>query len=120
MALACRERGIPATVVVPHSAPAVKLAAIRAFGARIVPCEVAQADRDQAVILAEAERDAQTLRGEGDAEATRIFGEAAMRDPSFYAFQRSLEAYRAAFADGKAVIVLERDDPFLQYMRSDR
>ena len=80
----------------------------------------AQADRDQAVILAEAERDAQTLRGEGDAEATRIFGEAAMRDPSFYAFQRSLEAYRAAFADGKAVIVLERDDPFLQYMRSDR
>lgn len=80
----------------------------------------AQADRDQAVILAEAERDAQTLRGEGDAEATRIYAEAASGDPSFYAFQRSLEAYRGAFADGEAVIVLEREDPFLQYMRSDR
>ncbi|NLG58626.1 MAG: protease modulator HflC [Gammaproteobacteria bacterium] len=80
----------------------------------------AQADRDQAVILAEAERDAQTLRGEGDAEATRIYGEAASRDPAFYAFQRSLEAYRTAFEDGQAVIVLERNDPFLQYLRSDR
>lgn len=79
-----------------------------------------QADREQTVILAEAERDAQTLRGEGDAEATRIYGNAANRDPAFYAFQRSLEAYRASFQKGDSVIVLERDDPFLQYMRSDR
>ena len=47
IALACRMRGIPATVVVPKSAPRIKLAAIRDFGARIVPCEVAQADRDR-------------------------------------------------------------------------
>ncbi|WP_024891009.1 protease modulator HflC [Luteimonas huabeiensis] len=80
----------------------------------------AQADRDQAVILAEAERDAQTLRGEGDAEAARIYGEAANRDPAFFAFQRSLDAYRRSFEGGDSVIVLERDDPFLQYMRSDR
>lgn len=79
-----------------------------------------QADRDQAVIMAEAERDAQKLRGEGDAQAIRIYGEAANRDPSFFAFQRSLDAYRKSFADGQAVIVLERDDPFLQYLRSDR
>ena len=72
------------------------------------------------VILAEAERDAQRLRGQGDADATRIYGEAANRDPAFYAFQRSLEAYRASFDDGNGVIVLDRDDPFLQYMRSDR
>jgi membrane protease subunit HflC len=80
----------------------------------------AQADRERTVLVAEAERDAQKLRGEGDAEATRIYGQAASRDPSFYAFQRSLEAYRNSFADGNGVIVLERDDPFLQYMRSDR
>ncbi|MCD9032563.1 protease modulator HflC [Luteimonas sp. Y-2-2-4F] len=80
----------------------------------------AQADRDQAVILAEAERDAQTLRGEGDAEAARLYGEAANRDPAFFAFQRSLDAYRRSFEGGDSVIVLERDDPFLQYMRSDR
>ncbi|OHE85549.1 MAG: HflC protein [Lysobacterales bacterium RIFOXYD1_FULL_69_11] len=80
----------------------------------------ADADRDQVVILAEAERDAQSLRGQGDADAARLYGEAASRDPAFYAFQRSLEAYRASFDDGNGVIVLDRDDPFLQYMRSDR
>ncbi|MDQ3525833.1 MAG: protease modulator HflC [Chloroflexota bacterium] len=80
----------------------------------------AEADREQTVLLAEAERDAQLLRGEGDAEAARIFGEAANRDPAFYTFQRSLEAYRKAFADGDAVVVMERNDPFLQYLRSDR
>jgi membrane protease subunit HflC len=72
------------------------------------------------VILAEAERDAQKLRGEGDAEATRIYAEAANRDPAFFAFQRSLNAYRRAFESGDAVMVLERNDPFLQYLRSDR
>jgi membrane protease subunit HflC len=80
----------------------------------------AQADRERTVVLAEAERDAQKLRGEGDAEAARIYGEAANADPSFFAFQRSLEAYRRSFQDGNAVIVLDKDDPFLQYMRSDR
>jgi membrane protease subunit HflC len=80
----------------------------------------AGADRDQQVIIAEAERDAQKLRGEGDAEAAAIYAGAANRDPGFYAFQRSLEAYRRAFEGGDSVIVLERDDPFLQYMRSDR
>ena len=80
----------------------------------------ASADRDQTVLVAEAERDSQKLKGEGDAEAARIYAEAANRDPSFYAFQRSLEAYRTSFADGQSVIVLDKDDPFLQYMKSDR
>jgi modulator of FtsH protease HflC len=80
----------------------------------------AEADRESTVLLAEAERDAQVMRGEGDAEATRIYGQAANRDAGFYAFQRSLEAYRGAFADGQGMIVLERNDPFLQYLRSDR
>ncbi len=79
----------------------------------------ATADRDRQVILAEAERDAQKLRGEGDAEAVRIYADAANRDPAFYAFQRSLEAYRKAFSGGGSVIVLDRNDPFMQYMRSD-
>lgn len=80
----------------------------------------AQADRESTVILAEAERDAQKLRGEGDAESARLYGNAANADPGFYTFQRSLEAYRASFKDGDAVIVLDKSDPFLQYMRSDR
>jgi membrane protease subunit HflC len=93
---------------------------LRAEGVEQAQTIRAQAERDRAVILAEAERDAQKLRGEGDAEAARIYAGAASRDPGFYAFQRSLEAYRKSFGDGNAVIVLDRDDPFLQYMRSDR
>ena len=80
----------------------------------------ATADRDKTVIVAEAERDAQRLRGEGDAEAASTYAAAANKDPSFYAFQRSLEAYRQSFKDGDSVIVLDRDDPFLQYLKSDR
>lgn len=76
VALACRLRGIPATVVVPHSAPRIKLAAIRAFGARIVPCEVNQAARDAATaqVLAETGgrlvhpfNDARVIAGQGTA-----------------------------------------------------
>lgn len=94
--------------------------ALRAEGEEQARIVRAEADREQTVLLAEAERDAQKLRGEGDAEATRLYGQAANRDPAFFAFQRSLEAYRRSFNDGDAVIVLERDDPFLQYLRSDR
>ncbi len=80
----------------------------------------AQADRESTVIVADAERDAQKLRGEGDAEAARIYGKAASADPSFYAFYRSLEAYRGSMADGNGVIVLDKNDPFLQYFKGDR
>ena len=94
--------------------------ALRAEGEEQARSIRAQADRDQSVIVAEAERDAQRLRGEGDAEAARLYAEAAAADPGFYHFYRSLEAYRAAFADGQGVIVLDRNDPFLQYLKNDR
>jgi membrane protease subunit HflC len=94
--------------------------ALRAEGEEQAQQIRANADRDRAVILAEAERDAQKLRGEGDAEAAQLYAKAANRDPSFFAFQRSLEAYRNAFDDGESVIVLDRNDPFLQYLKSDR
>ena len=80
----------------------------------------AQADRESTVIVAEAERDAQQLRGAGDADAARIYGQAGSADPSFYAFYRSLEAYRSSMTDGNGVIVLDKDDPFLQYLKNDR
>ena len=80
----------------------------------------AQADREATVIVAEAERDAQQLRGAGDAEAARIYGKAGNADPSFYAFYRSLEAYRGSMTDGNGVIVLDKNDPFLQYLKNDR
>jgi membrane protease subunit HflC len=93
---------------------------LRAEGEELSQRIRSEADREQAVIAAEAERDAQKLRGEGDAEAARIYASAYNRDPAFYAFHRSLEAYRNAFANGNSAIVLERNDPFLQYLRNDR
>lgn len=93
---------------------------LRAEGMEQAQTIRAEADRDRAVILAEAERAAQRLRGEGDAQATQLYAQAASRDPGFFTFQRSLEAYRKSFGDGEAVIVLDRDDPFLQYLKSDR
>ncbi|MCS3745885.1 membrane protease subunit HflC [Xanthomonas arboricola] len=80
----------------------------------------AQADRESTVIKADAERDAQKLRGEGDAQAAQIYGQAGSKDPSFYAFYRSLEAYRESMTDGNGVVVLDKNDPFLQYLKSDR
>ena len=94
--------------------------ALRAEGEEQAQQIRANADRDRAVIVAEAERHAQRLRGEGDAEAAKLYAAAAQRDPGFFAFHRSLEAYRKSFGKGETVIVLDRDDPFLQYMRADR
>ena len=94
--------------------------ALRAEGEEQARTIRAQADRDQAVAVAEAERDAQRMRGEGDAEAARLFAEAASKDPAFFSFHRSLEAYRNAFGDGQNVIVLDKDDPFMQYFRNER
>ena len=94
--------------------------ALRAEGEELSQTIRAEADRQQQVILANAERDAQKLRGEGDATAARIYGQAYSEDPAFYAFHRSLEAYRASFDGGNAAIILDENDPFLQYLRDDR
>lgn len=93
---------------------------LRAEGAEQAQRIKANADRDSSVLVAEAERDAQQLRGEGDAQAARLYADAAQKDPGFYAFQRSLEAYRHAFSGGQTVIVVDKSDPFLQYLKSDR
>jgi membrane protease subunit HflC len=93
---------------------------LRAEGAEQAQTIKADADRDSSVLVAEAERDAQQLRGEGDAQAARLYADAAQKDAGFYAFQRSLEAYRHAFSNGQTVIVVDKSDPFLQYLKSDR
>jgi membrane protease subunit HflC len=67
------------------------------------------------VIVAEAERDAQRLRGEGDAQAADTYAKAYEDNAEFFAFYRSLEAYRGGFADGEGVLVLDKDAEFLRY-----
>jgi membrane protease subunit HflC len=67
------------------------------------------------VLLADAERDAQTQRGEGDSRAAEIGAAAYGPDAEFFAFHRSLEAYRNSLGDGKTVMVLDPDSEFLRY-----
>ena len=74
----------------------------------------ADADRQVQVLKAEAERDAQSTRGEGDAKAAEIYAAAYLKDPEFYAFYRSLAAYRDSFKSGD-VMVLDPKSEFLRY-----
>ncbi len=78
----------------------------------------ADADKQREVILAEAYRDAQRIKGEGDARAAAIYARAYEINPEFYAFYRSLEAYRASFKNRSDVLVLEPNSEFFKYMRS--
>ena len=78
----------------------------------------ADADRQREVIVAEAYRDAQKMKGEGDAKATATYAQAFGQNPEFYAFYRSLEAYRNSFNGKNDVIVVEPNSDFFKYMKS--
>ncbi len=77
------------------------------------------ADRQVQVILAEAERDGQRMRGEGDAIATKTYAEAYGQDEEFYAFYRSLEAYRTAFINNGDTMVIDPGSEFFDYFGQD-
>jgi membrane protease subunit HflC len=78
----------------------------------------ADADRQREVILAEAYRDAQRTKGEGDAKATTIYSDAYSQNPEFYAFYRSMEAYRQTFKSKSDVMVLDPSSEFFKYLKS--
>jgi len=87
----------------------------RAQGRELAQQIRARADREKTVIVAEAENRAQTIRGQGDAEAIRIYAESFGRDPEFFAFYRSMEAYRNALADNGTTMVLSPDSDFFRF-----
>ena len=74
----------------------------------------AKADREAFVLIAEARRQAEITKGEGDAERARIFAEAFSKDPEFFAFYRSLAAYREAFSS-ETTLVISPDSEFFRY-----
>lgn len=78
----------------------------------------ADADKQREVIVAEAYRDAQKTKGEGDAKAAATYAQAFNNNPEFYAFYRSLEAYRNSFKSKSDVIVVEPNSDFFKYMKS--
>jgi membrane protease subunit HflC len=80
----------------------------------------ADADRQREIIIAEAYRDAQRIKGEGDAKASSIYAAAYSQNPEFYAFYRSMDAYRQSFKNKSDVLVLEPNSAFFKYMKSPK
>ncbi len=78
----------------------------------------ADADRQRTVILAEAYRDAERIRGAGDARAAEIYAEAYSKDRDFYAFYRSMQAYRESIGSDQDVLVLQPDSEFFKFLQS--
>jgi membrane protease subunit HflC len=93
---------------------------LRAEGSEAAKTIRADADRQVQVINAEAYRDAEKTRGEGDAQASQIYAAAFGRNAEFYAFYRSLEAYRNAFATQNGMLVLDPKSEFLRYLQESK
>ena len=90
----------------------------RAEGAEEAQRIRAKADRDKVVLLAEAQRQSQITRGEGESDSVRIYAEAFGKDPDFFAFYRTMQAYREALGTGEnTTMVLSPDSEFLKYLK---
>lgn len=89
---------------------------LRAQGAEAAEQIRAEADRQRTVTLAEAYREAEKVRGAGDAEAARIYAEAYRKDPEFFSFYRSIQAYRRSLGKEGDLLVLDKDGDFFRYL----
>jgi membrane protease subunit HflC len=90
---------------------------LRSTGREVAEGIRADADRQQIVIQAEAYRDSETIRGDGDAQAAGIYAAAFGKDPEFYEFVRSLNAYQATFSDDSDLLLLSPDSDFFKYLK---
>lgn len=88
----------------------------RAEGREIERGKRAQADRAVTVILANADRDSQIIRGEGDARAAEIYANAYTKDAEFYAFYRSINAYKNSMGKSGDLIVVDPNNEFFRYL----
>jgi len=90
---------------------------LRSTGAAEAEKIRADADRQREIVVAEAYRDSQRLRGEGDARSAAIYAAAFNQNPEFFAFYRSMDAYRSVFRGRNDLMLLESNSDFLRYFR---
>jgi modulator of FtsH protease HflC len=95
-------------------------AEFRAQGQEIAQEVRSKADRERTVILADAEREAQILRGQGDEQAIKIYADAFKRDPEFYAFYRTMEAYRKSLPGENTTLILKPEGDFFRFFQSEQ
>ena len=91
---------------------------LRSEGAAAAEKIRADADKQREIIIAEAFKDAQMLKGEGDGVAAGVYASAYNKNPDFYAFYRSQEAYKKSFNNKSDIMVLDQGSDFFKYMRS--
>ena len=91
---------------------------LRAKGGEAAERIRADADRQRTVIIADAYREAEETRGQGDGRAAETYATAYSADPEFYAFYRSLDAYRRSFAESDSMLVLAPDSEFFRYFNA--
>ena len=92
----------------------------RAKGQEMAVGIIADADKQTSVILAEAYGDAETIRGDGDAEAAKLYAQAFNQDKEFYAFYRSMSAYRKTFAEKGDILLLDPNSDFFKYLSNSK
>lgn len=90
----------------------------RAEGSEAAELIRSTADKDRTIILANAYRDGQIIRGEGDARAAEIYASAYTKDPEFYAFYRSIDAYRKSMGKSGDILVLDPNNEFFRYLNN--
>ena len=78
----------------------------------------ADAERQRDIIIAEAYREAQKVKGDGDAQASKIYVQAFSKNPEFYSFYRSMDAYRNSFRNRSDLMVLEPNSDFFKYLKN--
>jgi membrane protease subunit HflC len=91
----------------------------RAQGEQVSQEIRSKADRDVTVLLAEAQSKSEITRGEGDAEKNRIFADAFGRDPDFFAFYRSMNAYQSSLKGDNTTVILSPDSEFFRYFGNE-
>jgi membrane protease subunit HflC len=107
-----------AAVIDRMKAERVRVAAeLRATGTSEGETIRSDAERQRSVILAEAQRDAESIRGDGDARAAQIYAQSFGKNPEFYRFYRSMEAYKATFKGRSDILVLDSNSEFFKYFK---
>jgi membrane protease subunit HflC len=79
-----------------------------------------EADKERTVLLADAYRQSEEIRGLGDAESAAIYARAYERDPEFYSFHRSMEAYRRSLGSGDDIFVLAPEGDYFRYLNNPK
>ena len=92
----------------------------RSQGAESAELISAEADKQKQVILANAQREAENVRGRGDAESADIYAKSFGKNPEFYAFYRSLQAYQSSFEKTQDTLVLKPNSDFFKYFSSEK